>query len=91
MGARPTKTPGLEPTCLHPRESETARLVMGDRHEMWDAVAAKFESRGLPPIDPVMGGRYWPAVRAFFDRRNRMHEAHDLSEPDHRLPARTRS
>ena len=27
------------------------------------------ELRGLPKVDQLMGGRYVPAVRAFFDRR----------------------
>jgi hypothetical protein len=27
------------------------------------------ERRGLPQIDPMAGARYWPAVRAYLDRR----------------------
>lgn len=27
------------------------------------------ERAGLPPIDPVMGGRFWPAVEAFWRKR----------------------
>jgi hypothetical protein len=28
-----------------------------------------YEREGFPRIDPVMGGRYVPAVKAFFDRQ----------------------
>ena len=34
----------------------------------WPPIASLLESRGLPKIDALMGGRYVPAVRAFFDR-----------------------
>jgi hypothetical protein len=34
----------------------------------WPAIASLLESRGLPKIDMLMGGRYVPAVKAFFDR-----------------------
>jgi hypothetical protein len=63
----------LEPSSLYPDEAEIARLVLGDaRAKDWDGVATVLERKGLPPIDPMMGGRYWPAVRAFLDRRHRL-------------------
>lgn len=34
----------------------------------WKQIATLLEGRGLPKIDALMGGRYVPAVRAFFDR-----------------------
>jgi hypothetical protein len=34
----------------------------------WRQIAALLEGRGLPKIDALMGGRYVPAVRAFFDK-----------------------
>lgn len=34
----------------------------------WKQIAALLEGRGLPKIDVMMGGRYVPAVRAFFDK-----------------------
>ena len=34
----------------------------------WRQIAALLETRGLPKIDALMGGRYVPAVRAFFDK-----------------------
>jgi hypothetical protein len=38
------------------------------RSSEWRQLAALLEVRGLPRIDALMGGRYVPAVRAFFDR-----------------------
>jgi hypothetical protein len=35
----------------------------------WRAKAAILERHGLPAVDPIMGGRYWPAVQAFWNRR----------------------
>jgi hypothetical protein len=34
----------------------------------WRQIATLLETRGLPKIDALMGGRYVPAVRAFFDK-----------------------
>jgi hypothetical protein len=38
------------------------------RAEEWRSLAPLYERRGFPKVDPVMGGRYVPAVRAFFDK-----------------------
>jgi hypothetical protein len=52
---------------LYPSESEIAALVMGKRAKDWPRTAKHLESKhGLPPIDALMGGRYWPSVEAFF-------------------------
>lgn len=45
-----------------------AALLGRDRAREWGAMAALLEARGLPKIDALMGGRYVPAVKAFFDR-----------------------
>jgi hypothetical protein len=37
---------------------------------MWNGIAAVPEKRGFPQIGPLFGGRYWPAVNAFLDRRH---------------------
>ena len=39
------------------------------------------EREGLPRVDPLMGGRYWPAVRAFWDRRYGLRDA-EVLQPD---------
>ncbi|SFV17693.1 hypothetical protein SAMN02799631_06812 [Methylobacterium sp. 174MFSha1.1] len=35
----------------------------------WAAKAKIPERDGLPKVDPLMGGRPWRAVQAYFDRR----------------------
>lgn len=36
----------------------------------WRAIALVLTRKGLPAPDPLFGGkRYWPAVKAFLDRR----------------------
>ena len=69
-GARETAKP-FGPSCLYPDEAEIARLILGSkRAKAWSGLAIVLERSGLPKIDVMMGGRYWPAVRAFFDRWN---------------------
>jgi hypothetical protein len=53
---------------LFVREDEVA-LRLGQTPSEWSAKAIVLERHGLPPVDPLMGGRYWPAVVAFFDGR----------------------
>src|SRR5262245_17135698 len=55
---------------LYPSEKEIARAVLGERYKNWPSVAALDERKGLPKIDPVHGGRYWPAVCQFYDSLN---------------------
>lgn len=47
-----------------------AALLGRKRAREWRSLAPLYERRGLPKIDPVMGGRYVPAVKAFFDADN---------------------
>jgi hypothetical protein len=47
----------------------------------WKAKALVLEREGLPRIDPIMGGRYWPAVEAFWNRRYRLASV-EASQPD---------
>lgn len=58
----------LERLPLYPTEDELARAILGSRARDWPSVAALDERKGLPKIDPVRGGRYRPAVQAFYDR-----------------------
>lgn len=53
---------------LFPCEAEIARRLSQTPVE-WAAKATILERDGLPRIDPVMGGRYWPAVQAYWNRR----------------------
>jgi hypothetical protein len=47
----------------------------------WANLVPMYERRGFPKVDPVMGGRYVPAVRAFFDLEYGV-GASTLSAPD---------
>ncbi|SFU39062.1 hypothetical protein SAMN02799631_00400 [Methylobacterium sp. 174MFSha1.1] len=53
---------------LFPCKAEVARRLSQTPTE-WKPKAKILERHGLPRIDPLMGGRYWPAVQAYFDRR----------------------
>jgi hypothetical protein len=55
-------------TGLFPCEAEIARRLSQTPFE-WAAKATILERDGLPRVDPLMGGRYWPAVQAFWNRR----------------------
>jgi hypothetical protein len=54
------------PETLYPDEAKLARLVLGQRAREWPAKAMVLEREGLPRIDPLMGGRFWPAVKKWF-------------------------
>jgi hypothetical protein len=51
----------------YPTEAEIGRAVLGDRAKEWPALAIILERRGMPGIDPLMGGRPWRKVEKFFD------------------------
>lgn len=65
---------------LFPCEAEIARRLSQTAGE-WKAKAAVLERDGLPRIDPVMGGRYWPAVQAYWNRRYGISSI-EVSQPD---------
>ena len=62
-------TSTLKHQGLYPCEAEIARrLSQSEKH--WRRIAPHLERQGLPKIDPVMKGRFWPAVEAFFRNRH---------------------
>lgn len=70
---------------LYPREAQIARAVLGPNREGdWAAIATLEERYGLPMIDALYGGRYWPAVLAYFDRRWGLRKDHVAAVPDGR-------
>lgn len=55
---------------LYLDDKQIAR-VLGIPVEEWRVNAVVLARQGLPEPDALFGGRrYWPAVRAFLDRRN---------------------
>lgn len=60
---------------LYLSEASIAARILGPRAKtQWDALSLVWEREGLPRIDPLTGCRYWPAVRAFLDRRHGLHQ-----------------
>ncbi len=68
---------------LYPSEAEIGQELLGaKRASEWKALAQVLERKGLPQVDPLFGGRYWPAVKAFLDRRNGLATLAVPSKPD---------
>ncbi|MFL9827552.1 hypothetical protein [Rhodoplanes sp. SY1] len=76
------RSPSSRDLGLFPSEAEIARRLSQEPGE-WRAKAHVLERDGLPRIDPVMGGRYWPAVTAFWNRRYGLTTL-EVSQPDGR-------
>jgi hypothetical protein len=56
---------------LYCTEEQVATAVLGPGHlRKWQDRVPLLERDGLPRVDEVMGGRYLPAVRRYFDQRN---------------------
>jgi hypothetical protein len=67
MPNRPSSNP------LYASEEQVAEMVLGPgRVRDWKERIVVLEREGLPEIDPLMGGRYLPAVKTFFDKRSEM-------------------
>src|SRR6516162_3241844 len=65
MAEHGSDAPTLKRQGLYPCEAEIARrLSQSEKH--WRRIAPQLERQGLPKIDPIMKGRFWPAVEAFF-------------------------
>jgi hypothetical protein len=70
----------VEVSSLFVTEAEIARRL-GQTRCGWAAKAEVLERHGLPRRDPLIGGRYWPAIVAFFDRRYGVSNV-EMSQPD---------
>jgi hypothetical protein len=68
MRNTPRKSLEVRKQGLFPCEAEIARRLSQEPHE-WAAKAVILERHGLPRIDPMMGGRFWPAVLQFWNQR----------------------
>jgi hypothetical protein len=66
--ARREERPCLDDLPLFADDRAIGAALLGSgRAGEWPNLVPMYERRGFPKIDPVMGGRYVPAVRAFFD------------------------
>jgi len=61
--------PTIRRQGLFPCEGEIARRL-SQSEKRWRQIVRQLEREGLPKIDPIMGGRFWPAVVAFFRNRH---------------------
>lgn len=67
---------------LYMTDGEIAGLV-GVGVDRWRANATVLERSGLPRRDPLFANkRYWPAVKAFLDRRNGLGHHSLALQPD---------
>jgi hypothetical protein len=72
----------LDQLPLFVTEDQLAAAVMGPgKTREWRQIAPLLEQRGFPEIDGLMGGRYLPAVKAFFDREWNVHGGHQVKSP----------
>src|SRR5262249_29487089 len=57
-------------------------VVMGPgKTKEWHAILPLLERRGFPSIDGLLGGRYVPAVKAYFDREWHVHGSTSIRDP----------
>jgi hypothetical protein len=60
--------PRLDDLPLFADDLAIGAVLLGTgRAAEWPNLVPMYERRGFPKVDPVMGGRYVPAVKAFFD------------------------
>lgn len=58
------------PPTLYVTDGEIAK-VLGVSTDKWKQIATVLSRKGLPPPSPLFENRrYWPAVKAFLDRRH---------------------
>jgi len=63
-------------------EDDLAAALMGTgKTTAFRAILPLLEARGFPKVDGLMGGRYVPAVKAFFDREYKVHGEEQVSKP----------
>lgn len=63
--------PSLSDLPLFADDMAIGAAILGPKRAgEWKALAPLLEVRGLPKIDDLHGGRYTPAVKAFYDRDN---------------------
>jgi hypothetical protein len=71
----------LDQLPLFASEADIATALMGPgRATEFRQIVPLLERRGFPTIDGLMGGRYTPAIRAFFNREYGIHGSLQVSE-----------
>lgn len=68
------KRVAIDDLPLFVTDEQISEVVMGaGKVKEWLAILPLLERRGFPSIDELTGGRYLPAVKAFFDREWNVH------------------
>lgn len=68
MSARVKQSKPLDALPLFASDAEIGAALLGpERAREWGQIAPLLERDGLPKVDPMFGGRYVPAVKAYFD------------------------
>jgi hypothetical protein len=68
MAAKRTNVTTLRELPLFADERMLSEAILGHgAYTHWRAIAPLLERRGFPKVDGLTGGRYTPAVKAFFD------------------------
>jgi hypothetical protein len=63
-------------------EDDLATALLGTgKITVFRSVVPLLEARGFPKIDGLLGGRYVPAVKAFFDREYKVAGDEQVSAP----------
>ena len=72
-------TPSLDNLPLFAADDVLGAVLLGpDRVQEWRQISPLLETRGLPKVDQLMGGRYVRAVVAYFDHRYGLDHRSDL-------------
>lgn len=68
---------------LYPSETEVAKRVLGSgRINEWKGIAIILERQGFPQIEPLFGGRYWPACEMWFRGKHKIGSLQGFQKPD---------
>jgi hypothetical protein len=60
---------------LFPCDAEVARRLSMSADRLRE-IMPELKRQGFPRRDPLTGGRYWPAIVAFWDGKYRLNERH---------------
>lgn len=67
--SRGAQSPRFDDLPLFAPDDAIGPAILGPgKSAEWKQMAALLEGQGLPKIDALMGGRYTPAIKAFFDK-----------------------
>jgi hypothetical protein len=73
----------IDSLSMFASDDEIAVIVMGPgKASEWRQVVTLLEPRGFPKLDAMMGGRYVPAVKHYFDNEYKLTAGPAVGVPD---------